>query len=395
MPGCSGAFFIRLKTEIYDQMVVAAAEKKWMRKVLALAVKGGGFVNPNPMVGALLVHDDQIIGSGYHEYFGGPHAEVNAIRDAEENHPELISHATLYVNLEPCSHIGKTPPCTDLILEKKIPRVVIAMQDPNPLVAGKGIARLEAAGVQVRTGIMSYEAAKLNEVFIKFITTGKPFVVLKSAATLDGKIATVTNASRWITGEPSRRIVHRLRHRLSSVMVGVETVLADDPLLNVRLPGRWKQPFKIVADSSMRIPPTSRLLTHDPQLTIVATSRKADYSKVREIERLGAQVVRLPERGQRLDLVALTNALGTMGIDSILLEGGSTIAFSALREGIVDKVVCFIAPKILGGANAPSPVGGDGIPLMEDAILLKNMNVKRIGEDLMVEAMVAHDRPRK
>ncbi len=376
-------------------MVEAAVEKKWMRKALALAGKGAGFVNPNPMVGALLVHDNKVIGTGYHEYFGGPHAEVNAIRDAEANHPELISQATLYVNLEPCSHTGKTPPCTDLILDKKIPRVVMAMQDPNPLVAGKGTARLEAAGVEVQTGIMAAEAAKQNEVFIKFITTGKPFVVLKSAATLDGKIATVTNASRWITGEPSRRIVHRMRHRLSSVMVGVETVLADDPLLNVRLPGRWKQPFKIVADSSLRIPHTSRLLTHDPQLTIVATSLKADISKVREIERLGAQVVRLPERDHRLDLAALSDALGTMGIDSVLLEGGSTIAFSALREGIVDKVICFIAPKILGGASAPSPVGGAGMALMEDAILLKDMKVKRIGEDLMVEAMVAQEKPLK
>lgn len=369
-------------------MVVAAPDKMWMKEALKLAEKGCGFVNPNPMVGALLVHDGQIIGSGYHEYFGGPHAEVNAIRDAVSNHPELIHLSTLYVTLEPCSHTGKTPPCTDLILEHKIPRVVIAMQDPNPLVAGRGMATLKTAGVEVSTGVMAEEAVRLNEVFIKFITTGKPFVILKSAATLDGKIATVTNASGWITGEPSRRYVHRLRQRLSSVMVGVDTVIADDPLLNIRLPGKWRQPFKIVADSSLRIPLTSRLLAVDPQLTIVATSREADISKVRGIERLGAQVVMVPKSDHRLDLAALAEILGTMGIDSVLLEGGSTIAFSALRAGIVDKVVYFIAPRILGGASAPSPVGGAGIADMEDAIQLHNMNVKRIGEDLMVEAMV-------
>lgn len=355
-----------------------------MKRALALARRGAGWVNPNPMVGAVVVHDGVVIGEGYHEYFGGAHAEVNAIQAAEANHPDAIEGSTIYVTLEPCVHHGKTPPCTDLLISKKIGRVVIGTGDPNPLVAGKGIEKLKAHGISVETGILEKECSALNEVFNKYILTNLPFVVLKTAMTLDGKIATVTNASRWITGEKSRNIVHHIRQQLSSIMVGVDTILADDPLLNIRLKGTWKNPLKIIADTHLRIPFDARVLSNDPQLTLIATTHLADSSKVKELERMGVQVLICPVKDDRVDLHFLMESLGTMGIDSVLLEGGSMLAFSALKEKIVDKVITFIAPKILGGTDAPTPVGGRGIEVMEEAIRLKNLRITKVGEDLMV-----------
>jgi len=353
-----------------------------MRRALALAARGRGFVSPNPMVGAVVVRDGNIIGEGWHHQFGGDHAEVDAIRHAGE----FARGAELYVNLEPCSHHGKTPPCTDLIIRSGIKKVLIGMPDPNPLVNGQGIAVLKQHGIVVQTGILESECKKLNEVFIKFITSHKPFVVFKYAMTLDGKIATVNNASRWITGEESRKIVHRLRSGLSSVLVGVNTVVYDDPLLNVRLIGRKrKSPIKIIADSSLRIPLDAQALVNDPQLCLVATTEKADKNKVIEIRRRGSQVLICPEKENRVDLPYLFSALGRMDIDGILLEGGSTLAFSALQDGLVDKVVAFIAPKMLGGASAPTPVGGAGIGAMENAMNLFTMRVRKIGADLMIE----------
>lgn len=326
----------------------------YMKRALALAVKGEGFVNPNPLVGAVLVKDGKIIGEGWHKQYGEPHAEVNAIR----NSSEPTEGSTLYVTLEPCSHQGKTPACTGLIHKSGIRRVVIGMQDPNPLVNGKGMKILRDQGVDVTSACLEPECRKLNEVFIKYITTHEPFVILKYAMTLDGKIATVENASRWITGEQSRKIVHRLRQRMSSVMVGAYTVIYDDPMLNVRLIGRkCRSPLKIVADTSLRIPLEAKLLAHEPQLCLIATTNKADPQKLLEIRRRGADVMICPEKDHRVDLNFLFRQLGKMEIDGVLLEGGSTLAFSALKYGQVDKVVAFIAPKILGGASAPSPVG--------------------------------------
>jgi diaminohydroxyphosphoribosylaminopyrimidine deaminase/5-amino-6-(5-phosphoribosylamino)uracil reductase len=357
----------------------------YMRRAVGLAKKGAGWVNPNPMVGAVLVKHGQIIGEGFHEYFGGNHAEVNALQDVL---PEMASGATLYATLEPCSHVGKTPPCANLIVEKNIARVVIGMADPNPLVNGKGIAILKSAGISVEVGVMEPVVRQMNEVFIKFIATGQPFVLLKSAMTLDGKIATVTNASRWITGEASRKMVHLIRQNLSAVMIGVDTVLFDDPLLNIRMKGTWKNPLKVIADTHGRISLEAKVLSNDPQLTIIATTNLADPQKLKAIERMGAQVLICPLKDQRVDLGFVMKTLGMMGIDSVMIEGGSTLAFSALHEGIVDKVICFIAPKILGGTNAPVAVGGAGIEKMEDAIELKNLKVKKVGDDLMVEGWI-------
>ncbi len=356
-----------------------------MKRAIVLAKRGAGWVNPNPMVGAVLVKDGRIIGEGFHEFFGGPHAEVNAIRGVSD---ELAFGSTLYVTLEPCVHEGKTPPCVNLIVEKKIAKVVIGMADPNPLVNGKGISYLQSKGVQVEVGLMATQVREMNEVFIKYITTKHPFVLLKSAMTVDGKIATVTNASRWITGEASRKMVHLLRQRLSAVMIGVNTVMFDDPLLNIRLKGDWKNPLKVIADTHGRISTEAKVLTNDPQLTLIATTELADPVKLKQIERMGAQVMICPLKEKMVDLGFVMKSLGTMGIDSIMIEGGSTLAFSALQEGIVDKIITFIAPKILGGENAPTAVGGSGIKKMEDAINLTNMRTRKVGQDLMIEAWI-------
>lgn len=374
------------------------SDQKFMQIAIRLAGKGAGWVNPNPMVGAVLVNRERIIGSGFHAYFGGPHAEVNAFLSVLPSDRPLIEGSTLYVTLEPCDHYGKTPPCTNLILENKIGRVVIGMADPNPAVNGKGISKLKQNGIEVLTDCLGPQVAIQNQIFIKYITTGKPFVLLKSAMTLDGKIATVTNASQWITGSESRKLVHRIRQQYGAIMVGIDTVVADDPLLNVRLKEPsvkdragipdgpvWKNPLKVIADTRGRIPLTAKVLTNDPQLTIVAVTHLAQPSKLKAIERLGAQVLICPEKDHRVDLEFILSALGTMGVDSVMIEGGSTLAFSAMRDGLVDKVISFIAPKILGGEKAPTPVGGDGIEKMEDAIALNNLKTRKIGEDIMVE----------
>lgn len=358
---------------------------KYMGRALRLAEKGAGWVNPNPLVGAVIAREGRVIGEGCHEYFGGPHAEATAIANCTED----PAGATLYVTMEPCSHTGKTPPCAQLLLEKKIGRVVVGMTDPNPLVNGRGIAMLVSGGITVETGVMEEQVRLQNEVFVKYIITGEPFVVLKTAMTLDGKTATVANASRWISGEESRRLVHRMRQRYSAVLVGVDTVVHDDPLLNVRLRSKnVRQPLKVIVDSSLRIPMQSQVFRNDPQLTLVAATAMASKEKVREIERAGAQVLICPSKGGQVELGFLMKALGAMEIDSVLVEGGSNVAFSALEAGIVDKVVTFVAPKILGGKGAPTPVGGRGIERIEEAIGLAELKVRRIGNDLLLEGRI-------
>jgi diaminohydroxyphosphoribosylaminopyrimidine deaminase/5-amino-6-(5-phosphoribosylamino)uracil reductase len=360
-------------------------EQKYLRRAISLAKKGSGWVNPNPLVGAVIVKNGRIIGEGYHEYFGGPHAEVNAIEHATES----VKGATLYVTMEPCSHQGKTPPCTDPIIGKGIRKVVVGMKDPNPLVNGKGLKILAGAGIEVKTGIEEAAVLKMNEQFVKYIVTGRPFCTLKTAMTLDGKIATVENASKWISGEDSRKYVHELRQQYSAVMVGINTVLYDDPLLNTRrIRKKSKDPLKVIVDSSGKIPLEAKVLRMNPQLVIVATTDKMEMTKKRDLERLGAQVIVCPQKDEKVDLGTLMFSLGKMGIDSVLLEGGSTIAFSALMNGIVDKVVSFIAPKIIGGADAPSPVGGTGLPSMEDAIEVNDWNYRKIGSDILIEGYI-------
>ena len=357
-----------------------------MRRAITLAKKGLGWVNPNPLVGAVLVREGRVIGEGTHEFFGGPHAEVNAINAASGN----VAGSTLYVTMEPCSHLGKTPPCTDLIIQKGIRKVIVGMKDPNPLVNGFGLKALKEAGIEVTVGVEEDSLRKLNEIFIKYIQTGKPFCTLKTAMTLDGKIATVENASRWISCGDSRKFVHELRQKYSSIMVGVNTIIYDDPLLSNRRPGKKnRDPIKVVVDTKGRIPVNAKVITENPQLALIATTGQMDLAKKKELERLGVQVVVCPVKNGKVDLSFLMIALGRMGIDSVLLEGGSTLAFSAIIDGIVDSVISFIAPKIIGGATAPTPVGGSGLPLMDEAIRVINWKYRKLGEDILIEGYLS------
>jgi len=361
------------------------ADQKYMKRAITIAGKGSGWVNPNPLVGAVIVKEERIIGEGYHEYFGGAHAEVNAFNNASEP----VEGSSLYVTMEPCSFYGKTPPCAPLIAEKGVKRVVIGMMDPNPRVGGSGAAYLASRGIEVQYGVMEKEIRQINEPFIKFITQGVPFVILKTAMTLDGKIATVTNASRWISGEKSRKYVHELRQKVSGILVGVDTIIYDDPFLSTRRKGRRnKDALKIIADTRCRIPLKAKVLNHIPQLTILAVSELAERSKIREMERIGAQTVICPLKNGKIDLGFLIKSLGIMGIDSLLVEGGSTIAFSLLSDRLIDKVISFISPKILGGKNAPTPVGGKGIDKMENAIQVQDWEMKRMGEDILVAGYI-------
>ncbi len=359
---------------------------RYMKLALKLAKKGAGWVNPNPMVGAVIVKDNTIIGRGYHEYFGGPHAEVNAINSCTKSTLE----ATLYINLEPCIHQGKTPPCAELIVKKGIRKVVIAMQDPNPRVKGKGIEYLENNKVIVETGLMEEEASLLNEMFIKFITTRKPFCLYKGAMTLDGKIASATGDSHWISGDSSRKLAHKLRHEYSAIMVGIGTVLKDNPKLDARRSRKIsKDPLKVVVDSVARISLDSKVLTSNPQLTLIAVTKLADQAKLAEIKRTGAQVVVCPEKDEQVDLEYLMLALGMMDIDSVFLEGGGTLAFSAVRDKVVDKVMLFVAPKFIGGKKAPTILEGEGIRRISDAIPFHVSTLKMLKEDIVIEGYLS------
>ncbi|MBU3155474.1 bifunctional diaminohydroxyphosphoribosylaminopyrimidine deaminase/5-amino-6-(5-phosphoribosylamino)uracil reductase RibD [Clostridium estertheticum] len=358
----------------------------YMSRALELSKKAVGFVNPNPLVGAVIVKDNRIIGEGYHEHFGGPHAEVNAFKNAKEN----VEGATMYVTLEPCAHYGKTPPCAEAIVKNKIAKVIVGMIDPNPLVAGKGVEILRRAGIEVTTGIMENEIRKTNEIFIKYITTKKPFCIMKTAMTLDGKIATTTGDSKWISNEKSREYVHELRNRVSGIMVGIGTVLSDNPELTTRREGKIStNPVRIIIDSTAKIPLDSKVLKCDEKTkTIIVTTKFASDTKTCAIKQKGAEVIVTPSENKWVNLNYLMKVLGEMGIDSILLEGGSTLNYSALDEGIVDKVITFISPKIFGGTSGKTTVGGKGIDFVKDSILLRDIQVSRFDEDIMIEAYV-------
>lgn len=361
-------------------------EEIYMRRALDLALKGVGKTSPNPLVGAVIVKNGTIIGEGYHECYGGPHAEVNAINNAIEE----VEGATIYVTLEPCSHFGKTPPCADLLIKKKIKKAVIAMIDPNPRVAGRGIEKLRQNGIETVTGILENEAKKINEIFIKYIQENKPFCILKTAMTLDGKIATRTGESMWITNEKSRYYVHELRNRVSGIMVGINTVLNDNPSLTTRLKAGGSDAVRIIVDSSLRIPLDAKVLNVDSKKkTIVATTERADKNKVNQLNEMdNVQVVSLPMKNSQVDLSCLFDWLGEKGIDSVLVEGGSQLNFSLLEENLVDKVVTFIAPKIIGGMDSKTPVGGVGFEKLRDAVILDDMKINTFDEDVMIEAYV-------
>ena len=360
-------------------------EEKFMKMALALAHSGIGAVNPNPLVGAVIVKDGQIIATGYHKKYGAPHAEIEAFNAAKAS-GEDVAGAEMYVTLEPCSHFGKTPPCASAIVEKGIKRVYIAMKDPNPLVSGAGIRIHEEAGIEVVTGILEKEAMKLNEIFIKYITTSKPFVLFKSAMTLDGKIASHTGDSRWITSEPARAFVHEIRNEYSAIMVGIGTVLNDNPSLDTRLDRKdTRNPVRIIVDSMARLPLDAKVLKKDGTKVIVAVGENAPKDKIDMLEQAGAKVIVSGNERGGVNLEMLMERLGSLKIDSILLEGGGTLAASMLENGLVDKVSSFIAPKIIGGAHSKTPVEGKGIEKMADAIELIDVSYRQIGPDIIVE----------
>ncbi|MEN6520171.1 MAG: bifunctional diaminohydroxyphosphoribosylaminopyrimidine deaminase/5-amino-6-(5-phosphoribosylamino)uracil reductase RibD [Armatimonadota bacterium] len=351
-----------------------------MKRALVLARRGN--TSPNPMVGAVVVKDGRIVGEGYHRKAGEPHAEVIALRNAGE----LASGADLYVTLEPCCHFGRTPPCTKAVIEAGIRSVTAAMVDPNPKVAGKGLAELETAGIHTCVGVLEEEARKLNEVFIKFITTGLPFVTLKLAMTLDGKIATSNGDSKWISCEESRRTVHRLRERTDAVLVGIGTVLADNPELTARIGTRRSYPARVVVDSSARTPVNAKLLSQPDGEAIIAVRDGASEANLRKLKQAGARIIEVAGETEEVSLTALMRELGQIKKTGVLIEGGGRIAASALSSGIVDKVLVFIAPKIVGGESARTPVEGSGVAAMADALRLRNMSVKKVGCDLLIEA---------
>ena len=360
-------------------------EEKYLKLTISLAKKGIGYTSPNPLVGAVIVKNGEIVGKGYHHGYGLPHAEIDALRKAKEN----AGGATLYVNLEPCCFFGKTPPCTTAIIKSGIKKVVASLKDPNPRVSGKGINQLKKAGIKVETGILTEEAKKLNEVYLKFITTKKPFVTLKAAMSIDGKIATKTGDSKWITSKDTRDFSHRLRFQYDAILVGIGTVLKDNPYLDYYPPENFKENIKrftkIIIDSSAKLPLNAHLFKNSR--VILATTKMAPLNKLKKLEKKGVEILVL-EKNKKVDLLKLMEELGKREISNLLIEGGGAINESALRLGIVDKVYFFISPKIIGGKNAKTPVEGEGIENLKEAILLKETRCQRIGEDFLVEGYV-------
>lgn len=363
-----------------------------MAEALRLAGTMRGRTSPDPLVGAVLVKDGQIISTGYHAEVTTPHAEAWAIQKAVETRQGAsLAGSTLYVNLEPCCffHEKTNPPCTQAIIGAGISRVVAAMQDPNPSVAGRGLAELRNAGLQVEVGLLEKEAQKLNEVFSKYITSGRPFVLLKSALSLDGKIATKTGESFWITGLEARRRAHHLRNIFDAVLVGINTVLKDDPELSVReIEGKIKNPLKIILDPSAKMPLNAKVLKKEPENTLIVTGPKASAKKIKQIQAQGAQVLESKTLRGAFALDKLMKDLGKRQVTSLLIEGGGNTNAYALSAGIVDKVNFFISPKIIGGANAPTPVEGKGIENLSRAIKIRDTTSEMLGEDLLIEGYV-------
>jgi diaminohydroxyphosphoribosylaminopyrimidine deaminase/5-amino-6-(5-phosphoribosylamino)uracil reductase len=358
-------------------------DEKYMRMALELAKKGCGFVSPNPMVGAVIVKDKRVIGQGYHERYGQLHAERNALAHCTES-PE---GAVMYVTLEPCCHHGKQPPCVDAILESGIARVVIGSADPNPLVSGGGIRILREHGVEVKEDVLREECDAINPIFFHYIRTGRPYVVMKYAMTLDGKIAAYTGASKWITGEEARAHVQTQRHRFRGIMVGVGTVLADDPLLTCRMEG-GRNPIRIVCDSKLRTPLTSRIVQTAGEVETILATCCQDAERYADYEKKGCMILPVKAQAGQVDLADLMEQLGRRQIDSILLEGGGTLNWSALEKGIVNAVQAYIAPKIFGGKDAKSPVEGSGVALPAEAARLSHTTITRLGEDFLLEGEV-------
>ncbi len=372
------------------QQSFSSDDRNWMRRALTLARRGWGRTSPNPMVGCVIVRRGRVVGEGYHHAAGLPHAEIEALGAAGKT----ARGATLYVNLEPCSHHGRTPPCSRALIEAGVHSVVAAMKDPNPAVAGRGFRALHRAGIEVRTGLLEDEARTLNEAFIRHIVCGLPFVQLKAAMTLDGKIAAAGGRSKWISCEQSRRLVHRWRLGSDAVMVGAGTALADDPDLTPRPPsgGRqwdWKRVTRVVLDSRLRLPAHSRMLTN-PQRgpVLVFTSKSAPRNREKALVDAGAEVIRTAKaRSGGLDLQRVLQVLGKRQVTRLLLEGGATLNAAALASGLVDRLSIFLAPKLLGGTMSIPLLSGLPGDDLQRAVKLDRLSCRRVGRDLLVEAV--------
>lgn len=362
-----------------------ALDEKYMRMALRLAEKARGRTSPNPLVGAVVLKGGKVISRGYHRKAGEPHAEVIALQKAGK----AAKGATLYVTLEPCSHTDKrTPPCTPLVLQSGVKRVVVAMIDPNPRVSGGGIKALRKAGMEVVTGVLEAEAKKMNEAFIKYITTGMPFVILKIAQTLDGKIATASGESKWITGEKAREEGHRLRSLNDAILVGINTVLKDDPSLTARIPG-GRDPIRVIVDSKLRTPLNAKVITQKSSAkTFIATLETMSKDNLVKLLDAGAEILLAKGNKGQVGLKHLMKMLGSFGITSVLIEGGAEVNGSALKSGIVDKVVMFIAPKLMTGRDSLCSIGGTSPMKLAQSIGLSDMQARFVGQDLMIEGYV-------
>jgi len=358
----------------------------YMAEALGQAMMGRGRTSPNPMVGAVVVKDGAVIGKGYHQKAGTPHAEIHALNEAGMG----AQGSTLYVTLEPCCHRGRTLPCVDFIIRSKIARVVVAMKDPNPLVNGKGIRTLREAGIRVDLGVMENEARSLNEFFIKYITTKRPFVILKAAVTLDGRIATQTGESQWITGEAARERVHEIRNNVDALLVGVNTILTDNPRLTTRLPGKATQdPIRIILDTHLRTPLDARVIANDsPSKTYIFADGDVAKERIRAYQERGVTVMVARKHYHRIDFTQVLEDLGRMEVTSLLIEGGSEVHASALKLGVVDRVIFFVAPKIMGGGASKEAIGSLGVDRIKDLVRLTNIHVEQVGDDVMIQGDV-------
>jgi diaminohydroxyphosphoribosylaminopyrimidine deaminase / 5-amino-6-(5-phosphoribosylamino)uracil reductase len=362
-------------------------DESYMRLALKLALKAEGLTSPNPLVGAVVIKSGKVVAKGYHKKAGLPHAEIIALRQAGSK----SIGADLYVNLEPCCHQGRTPPCVDAIIKARVKRVVIGVRDPNHLINGKGIRLLRKNGIDVVTEVLKNECKILNESFFKYIKTGRPFVILKSALTLDGKIATRTGNSKWITGPKARDYVHKLRGRFDAVLVGAGTVLADNPRLTFRLEkSSTRNPIRIIVAGKKTIPISAKVFNNcHKERVIYATTTDFSSSRKIKLEKMGVEVLLIKHKRGRVNLSLLMDKLGKMKITSIMIEGGSEINGSVFKEKLFDKVIYFIAPKIIGGRNSPSPVGGEGVEHLKDFMQVKNISVDKLGDDLVIEGSLS------
>ena len=351
---------------------------EYMELALKLAKKGLGRTSPNPMVGCVVVKDGKIVTEGYHHIYGDFHAERVALNKCEED----LTGADMYVTLEPCCHQGKTPPCTDIIIERGIGRVFIGAMDPNPKVAGKGAQILRDHGIQVETGILEKECLELNEVFMHFITRNIPYIAMKYAMTMDGKIATYTGDSKWVTGEEARKHVHQLRKRYSSIMVGIGTVLIDDPMLNCRIE-TGVDPIRVICDSHLRIPMESQIVKTAKHIPTIVAHAVHDEEKEKRLKEAGVDLIFSSVDGQ-VDFCDLVKKMAKRGIDSILIEGGGTFHGTVLKSGLVDRIYCYMAPKLIGGKEAKSPVEGDGFSLMKEAVEIDDTEIIKVGRDICI-----------